>query len=311
MSRIEGTLSEIMTNRAGEIWYNFGRGWKQAIGPQVAPAKELLVNIRKKAKTEPDKAVYDRVKPVIEKYEVVNDSDTTPPTSEEMIERLIQFFSEFHFEPNFRFINTLAHSCREGINFAKSYVVSYFELTDSPYTQSLSEKMKSHEFKSLIEDICSYASPSTVINRRFKLYYGSQGTGKTVTAEKETDDSIVCHSAMLPSDIMEDFKFDDGKPGFHPSSFYHAVVEGKKILLDEINLLPFDSLRFLQGILDGKESFTYKGNTVRIHPNFMIVGTMNLVVNGCTYSLPAPLIDRASELRKFKLSAKDLVGAIE
>ena len=76
------------------------------------------------------------------------------------------------------------------------------------------------------------------------------------------------------------------------------------------NLLPFESLRFLQTILDGKTEFIYKGKTVKIVDGFKIIGTMNLVVNGCTYGLPEPLVDRAEDLRKYSLTAKNLVGAI-
>lgn len=115
---------------------------------------------------------------------------------------------------------------------------------------------------------------------------------------------------MLPSDLMEDFAFDDGKATFKPSQLYKAMTEGKTIVLDEINLLPFESLRFLQSILDGKQSFVYKGQTVQIKDGFQIIGTMNLQVNGMVYALPEPLVDRASELKEFKLSAADLVGAI-
>jgi MoxR-like ATPase len=73
-----------------------------------------------------------------------------------------------------------------------------------------------------------------------------------------------------------------------------------------MNLLPFDSLRFLQGIVDGKPSFEYKGQTVNIKDGFQIIGTMNLVVNGTTYSLPEPLVDRCEETKKFNLTENDL-----
>ena len=114
---------------------------------------------------------------------------------------------------------------------------------------------------------------------------------------------------MLPSDIMEDFAFDDGKAGFHKSAFWTAMENGTQIVMDEINLLPFDSLRFLQGILDGKKSFIYKGQTVNIADGFKVIGTMNLQVNGMTYGLPEPLVDRCEEMRQFKLTAKDLLTA--
>ena len=170
--------------------------------------------------------------------------------------------------------------------------------------------MKSPEFNEIALELVNI-TPSTKINTRFKLYYGSAGTGKTTAAMKEADGNcMVCHSAMLPSDLMEDFKFEEGKAAFQPSSLYKAITEGKKIVLDEINLLPFESLRFLQSILDGKKEFNYKGINVRIKDGFQIIGTMNLNVNGSVYSLPEPLVDRAEQIKKYTLTADNLLNAI-
>ena len=226
------------------------------------------------------------------------------------IQKIINFFSEFGFEPNFRFCNTLANIvAKESSVSACNYVFNYFELAGNDYAYSIRDKMKSREWEEIIDYFYTNKT-SKVINTRFKLYYGSQGTGKTTEAMKESENNVmVCHSAMLPSDLMEDFKFVDGKADFQPSALQIAMVEGKKIVLDEINLLPFESLRFLQSILDGKSEFIYKGKTINIKEGFQIIGTMNLVVNGSVFNLPEPLIDRASNLKKFKLSAGSLVGS--
>lgn len=252
----------------------------------------------------------------IKKLGIIVDTSSTSATTidtaalESTLQKLIDFFSEFSFEPNYRFVNTFAYACQSSIDTAKNYVARYFELTDSQFMTSIVEKMKSTEFK----EICvafSTTAPTHKVNSRFKLYYGSAGTGKTTSAMLEAENNcMTCHSAMLPADLMEDFKFVDGKAEFVPSALQIAMTEGKKIVLDEINLLPFESLRFLQTILDGKTEFIYKGKTVKIVDGFKIIGTMNLVVNGCTYSLPEPLVDRAEELRKYSLTAKNLVGAI-
>ena len=224
------------------------------------------------------------------------------------LKKFIDFFSEFSFEPNYRFVNTFSY-CNT-ISEAVEYTTRYFELSDSPYTNSIIEKMKSPEFNEIALELVNI-TPSTKINTRFKLYYGSAGTGKTTAAMKEADGNcMVCHSAMLPSDLMEDFKFEEGKAAFQPSSLYKAITEGKKIVLDEINLLPFESLRFLQSILDGKKEFNYKGINVQIKDGFQIIGTMNLNVNGSVYSLPEPLVDRAEQIKKYTLTADNLLNAI-
>ena len=88
------------------------------------------------------------------------------------------------------------------------------------------------------------------------------------------------------------------------------MENGDSIMLDEVNMLPFESLRFLQGITDGKESIDFKGHTINIHPNFRIYATMNLNVNGECIPLPSPLVDRAYDIVEFKLTADDLLSAV-
>lgn len=223
------------------------------------------------------------------------------------INGLMKFFSEFNFQPNFRFLNTLS---RYGKKEGRGYIERYFELTASPYTAVVKEKMKSQEFQAIEKEFFT-CKTTKQINTRFKLYYGSQGTGKTTIAMQESNDEcMVCHNAMLPSDLMENFDFEDGKAGFQPSALYNAMVNGTPIVLDEINLLPFESLRFLQGILDGKKCLQYKDHTVNIADGFMIIGTMNLTVNGMTYGLPEPLVDRCAETKRFDLTAENLLGAV-
>lgn len=231
-------------------------------------------------------------------------------SSIEALKKLIDFFSEFNFEPNFRFVNSLVLSMNGKTTCGSTYVANYFSLIDSPFKREVAEKMKSPEFKFLLEAL-SKSKPTKTVNNRFKVYYGSQGTGKTTKAMEETEGRcMVCNSSMLPSDLMEDFVFVDGKATFQPSALWNAMTEGAKITLDEINLLPFDSLRFLQTILDGKKEFLYKGHKVEIADGFQIIGTMNLCVNGMTYGLPEPLVDRASEMKKFSLTAENLLEAL-
>jgi hypothetical protein len=226
------------------------------------------------------------------------------------LENLMKFFTEFQFEPNFRFVNSLSLALSISREKATNYICNYFELIDSPYAREICEKVKSAEFKEILANL-GVLTPTKTVNNRFKLYYGSQGTGKTTKAMVETNGRcMVCNNSMLPSDLMEDFVFDNGQATFKPSALWRSMVDGTPIVLDEINLLPFDSLRFLQTILDGKTEFLYKGNTVKIADGFKIIGTMNLTVNGMTYGLPEPLVDRAEDMQKFTLSAKDLLKAI-
>lgn len=226
----------------------------------------------------------------------------------QVVQKIMDFFSEFDFEPNFRFINTLARL--DSNKAMREYISNYFALIDNPSKSSIEEKMTSIEFQEITEQLENMEIKNK-INDRFKLYYGSQGTGKTTKAMEESNGAcMVCHSAMLPSDLMEDFKFEDGKANFVPSALQEAMVNGTIITLDEINLLPFESLRFLQSVLDGKKEFIYKGQTISIKDGFKVIGTMNLKVNGSIFSLPEPLVDRAEALKEFKLTANDLADAL-
>ena len=229
----------------------------------------------------------------------------------EALQKLMNFFTEFSFTPSFRFTNTFAFMACKNQKVAREYVRNYFALMDSSYVKEVEQKIKSAEFSQIIKDVAQYGEPTSHINTRFKVYYGSAGTGKTTIAQQESENRcIVCNSSMLPSDLMEDFIFKDGNPDFNPSLLWDCMEQGKTIVLDEINLLPFDSLRFLQGIVDGKTEFYYKNRPVRIKEGFQIIGTMNLSLGGMTYGLPEPLVDRCSEAKEFVLTAEQLAKAI-
>lgn len=310
---------KVQLSKDGTVWSTHQDGsWKQIDNPAVIMQLKKLVQIfRKKSYSDAYKNMFfENSMRIIRQYENAKEqgveiSEETVDKSKATLTKLINFFSEFQFEPNFRFVNTLCNHCiTSGASDAKEYIANYFSLTDHQYTSSIIEKMKSQEFSEILDDIQTLVCTKH-INNRFKVYYGSQGTGKTTAAMKETNNlCMVCHSAMLPADLMEDFKFENGQPNFKPSALQIAMTEGQKIVLDEINLLPFESLRFLQSILDGKSEFVYKGQTIIIKEGFQIIGTMNLTVNGCTFALPEPLVDRASELRKYTLTAETLIGAL-
>lgn len=311
--RIGSTDIYIQKGRDGYYWAGskaYGVEWDRVTDVTTAHKVGDLYTKMVRRDT-PDSVLVDTFCQIFNKTTTTITEDgqkqTVPAVDLKLLaQKMIDFFSEFHFEPNFRFMNTLAFCVTK--SQMKSYINNYFTLIDSPFTSSISEKMKSAEFDGIVSDL-QKINPTKTINKRFELYYGSQGTGKTTQAMQKASKCMVCHSAMLPQDLMEDFDFTDGKAGFHPSVLYKAMIDGTVIVLDEINLLPFESLRFLQSILDGKEEITYKGQVIKIADGFKIIGTMNLIVNGAVFSLPEPLIDRACVLKEFKLSASDLMAA--
>ena len=216
---------------------------------------------------------------------------------------LIQFFSEFTFNPAIRFANTLANT--KSYRNAKTYVSNYMSLCDHPDKDSIVEKIKSDEFRTICENMFKCASGNQV-NSRLEIYYGPAGTGKTTAAIAKYPDAkvTVCNENMDSTDLMKTFSFNDenGNPVFKPSVLQEDMIAGRPHILDEINLLPLSSLRYLQGILDGKKEIEFEGKTIPIAPGFKIIGTMNLIVNGQVFNLPEPIVDRASVLESYEVN---------
>lgn len=226
---------------------------------------------------------------------------------------LIKFFYEFNYIPSARFINQLLHTKNK-----REYVKNYFELMNYSYKDSIVEKIKSYEFDTIVNNLNSLSTDKT-INNRLVVYFGAAGSGKTTQAIKIAQRNalakgynakiLVCHATMLPSDLLEEFDFmeDSGKPKFKKSSLRLAMENGETIVLDEINLLNMECLRTLQGYVDSKETVNFKDETITIHKDFQIIGTMNLYVNGKVFELPEPLVDRCVEINSFVPTAKMLV----
>lgn len=234
---------------------------------------------------------------------------------------IMKFFSDVpDFKPALRFVNTLALNVKNGGREAAiEYVKGYFALQGKQdEADDITAKMGSTgvavpEWDDVEVGInnCPVASQ---VNHRLKIYYGAPGAGKTTFAMSELtnpENVIVCNACMDANDMLFDFTFDEqGKPQFIPGCLYKAIENGEPVLLDEINLLNDDVLRFLQGITDNKQVFTAKGRTIHVKDGFMIIGTMNLTVNGHCYPLPEPLIDRAVELREFTMDSTMLEQAL-
>lgn len=219
------------------------------------------------------------------------------------LEGFFKFFSEWKWEISYRYVDTFLRSTNR-----VAYTKNYFKLQGHTEADEIAEKLDSPEFKKLLR--IKYI-PKNQSNKHIKVYYGPAGTGKTRRACKEADDlCIICSSDMSCTDLLRDFDFEDGKPGYEKSDLWRAIVEGKKIVFDEINLLHKDTLKFLQGLTDGKKFFNFMGHKIEIHPDFQIIGTMNLIMGGIAYPLPEPIVDRCSEIEEMILTTESLTAML-
>ena len=221
-----------------------------------------------------------------------------------ILKRMIDFFSEFSYKPSPRFISSLA-----GVKDSVAYTVNYFKVQDHEHAAEIEDKVKSTEYRNLCKDLKRFVTGN--VNSRLKIYFGAPGSGKTTQALSEADSCIVCASDMIPKLLMTDFGFKEhGEAQFAPSKLWKAMEEGKKIVFDEINMLPFESLRFLQGITDNKGFIDYEGTRIDIKPGFEIIGTMNLNLGSMVMPLPEPLVDRCASIEEYTLDESKLFKAL-
>lgn len=219
------------------------------------------------------------------------------------LQELMDFLSHIHFEPSIRFVNTLLLTPDKD-----TYIKDYFKLQDNPGYTKIVEEMKSQDWM-LVKEKLQYV-PKNRVNNHLIIYYGPAGTGKTTLACAQSKTCIICSSDTTPKDLLQDFNFEDGKATFNKSVLWQSIEAGETIAFDEINFLPKDTRQFLQGLTDNKESIDFLGNNIKIHPDFKIIGTMNLVIEGVTIPLSEPLVDRCAEIKEFKLTAHDLYKAM-
>lgn len=283
-----------------------GYPYRRQGGPRPVQAQQQSTPTSTNDQQEQAQTQSEQKEPTPEEIEAATQAKIKQ-TKQSVAERLINFFSEFKFNPSPRFVNTLCYNCKSQAS-ARQYAVSYFKLIGHMYAAQVAEKTKSDEWKNIINDIQTITPYlSGRVNHRLVIYYGPAGSGKTTTAmvQNPTAKVIGCSGTMDATDIMKTFTFNDanGNPQFKPSEFQEAMVNGEKIILDEGGLLPMDTWRFMQNFLDNKDEIYYEGNLIKIHPDFAVIVTMNDIVNAQDIILPEPIVDRAAELKYYETSA--------
>ena len=230
----------------------------------------------------------------------------------------LKFFSETSFKPSIRMIDTLS---RLNLKSGQNYIKWFMELINHPDREVIVPKLKSDEWKNIhsqMLDIYKKVGESIdPINTRLEIVYGPNGTGKTYDVIKEYQEKypdigvMACSSSMSSAeDLLQVFDFDEGgKPVFKDSPLTEAIKKDQPVILEEARLMQQSAMAFLQSLLDCKDYVDTCRGRLYIGPNFKVIMTMNLEVNGVVYELPEPIVDRAQVINKKEMNA-DLAASI-
>ena len=230
----------------------------------------------------------------------------------------LKFFSETSFKPSIRMIDTLS---RLNLKSGQNYIKWFMELINHPDREVIAPKLKSDEWKNIhsqMLDIYKKVGESIdPINTRLEIVYGPNGTGKTYDVIKEYQEKypdigvMACSSSMSSAeDLLQVFDFDEGgKPVFKDSPLTEAIKKDQPVILEEARLMQQSAMAFLQSLLDCKDYVDTCRGRLYIGPNFKVIMTMNLEVNGVVYELPEPIVDRAQVINKKEMNA-DLAASI-
>ena len=224
----------------------------------------------------------------------------------------LKFFSETSFKPSIRMIDTLS---RLNLKSGQNYIGWFMELINHPDREVIAPKLKSDEWKNIhsqMLDIYKKVGESIdPINTRLEIVYGPNGTGKTYDVIKEYQEKypdigvMACSSSMSSAeDLLQVFDFDEGgKPVFKDSPLTEAIKKDQPVILEEARLMQQSAMAFLQSLLDCKDYVDTCRGRLYIGPNFKVIMTMNLEVNGVVYELPEPIVDRAQVILKKEMDA--------
>ena len=224
----------------------------------------------------------------------------------------LKFFSETSFKPSIRMIDTLS---RLNLKSGQNYIGWFMELINHPDREVIAPKLKSDEWKNIhsqMLDIYKKVGKSIdPINTRLEIVYGPNGTGKTYDVIKEYQEKypdigvMACSSSMSSAeDLLQVFDFDEGgKPVFKDSPLTEAIKKDQPVILEEARLMQQSAMAFLQSLLDCKDYVDTCRGRLYIGPNFKVIMTMNLEVNGVVYELPEPIVDRAQVILKKEMDA--------
>lgn len=228
---------------------------------------------------------------------------------QEIAESILTFCKDFEFTEASglgpRMLNSIYYE-----RSPKDFMLNSMELVgfDSNILKEAKAKLSSREFSEITKKWKSLKSSRDRMNKRLEIFYGPAGTGKTTKAVKENPlaSKIVGSASADPDDLFT--KFNPETKQYELTELGKAMIEGKPIIIDEANLYNNVVLTRLQGATDETASIVDRDMEIKIKEGFKVIITMNLDTNFGKFTLPIPLVNRASRIEK--MDAVDLSWVI-
>lgn len=219
---------------------------------------------------------------------------------QELAINFITFCKDFEYKPDPRLLNSLKYE-----KDPEQFMLNSMELIgmDSDLIMKAKEKFRSLEWKNLLKQLKELKPTHDRVNKRFEIFYGQAGTGKSTRAEHENPKAkiIVASASQDPDELFTCFNPETRK--WELTDFSKAMegdgIHGESIVVNEFNFYCSESHKRFQGVLDNTKEFIDHGITIHIRDGFKIVATMNLVTNQGEVTLPDPLVSRASRIENF------------
>lgn len=219
---------------------------------------------------------------------------------------LCVFCMDFSFDLTPRALNEMYY--QQNVD---KYILNYMALigADESMLKMAKDKMRSAEWKSLIQRLKTVVPTRERINSRLIIKYGRAGTGKTTDAIKNygifdtTDENnpvcvnkMAANPSMFPHELLT--KFDPAKGDYVKTPIAEAMENGTPLIIDEVNFFSDEVMAMLQVITDNTNSIVDEnsGKVLTIKDGFKLICTMNLHTNKGTRELPDPLVSRACAL---------------
>lgn len=164
----------------------------------------------------------------------------------------------------------------------------------------------------------TYSKP---INKRFVLFWGAPGSGKTTEAIRLAGGSsavvVGCNVQTTIDTLIKAITVNPDNTSnrdlvVFEGPMYDCMTQGKVLVLDEMNQLQSKVLAELQAYLDNKDTVieTKTHTAIAIKEGFCIIGTMNLNKDGTRVGLPDALLDRAEIIREFHNSPENVAKSV-